>query len=380
MPFRAVLQGIRVLDLTSNLPGPLATQMLGDFGADVIKVESLQGDNTRHYPPFIETESVLNLLLNRNKRSMALDIKSEEGLKIFYDLVKTCDILIEGFRPGTTEKLKINFEIVKELNPSIIYCSITGYGPEDQRSGHDLNYVASTGIIHITGPKELPTPIGVPIGDIGGGSLPAVISILAALLQRNNEAQYINVAITEQLFPWTTVAASTYLAGLGPPKREDHILSGYNPFYRLFRTKDADIRYVSFAPLEKKFWENFCEAIGREDLMDKQFNFDILNSELPKIFVQKTQSEWEEWFSEYDVPGAPVLALEDALKKESRLKIIDHPSIGKLSIIASPFLDKDVMIQPAPRLGEHTKEILEELGYQDDIDHFKQLRIIGLYE
>jgi len=354
--------------------------MLGDFGADVIKVESLRGDNTRHYPPFIETESVLNLLLNRNKRSIALDIKSKEGLKIFYDLVKTCDIIIESFRPGTTKKLKINFEIIKELHPNIIYCSITGYGPDDPRSGHDLNYVASTGIIHITGPKELPTPIGVPIADIGGGSLPAVISILAALLQRNTEAQYINVAMTEQLFPWTTVAASTYLAGLGPAKREDHVLSGYNPFYRLFRTKDADIRYISFAPLETKFWENFCKAIGQEDLIDRQFNFDVLNSELPKIFVQKTQSEWEEWFSVNDVPGAPVLALEDALKKESRLKIIDHPSIGKFSVIASPFLDKDVIIQPAPRLGEHTKEILEELGYQDDIDHFKQIRIVGLYE
>jgi crotonobetainyl-CoA:carnitine CoA-transferase CaiB-like acyl-CoA transferase len=354
--------------------------MLGDFGADVIKVESLSGDNTRHYPPFIETESVLNLLLNRNKRSLALNIKSKEGLKIFYDLVKTCDIIIESFRPGTTKKLKINFEIIKELHPNIIYCSITGYGPDDLRSGHDLNYVGSTGIIHITGPKELPTPIGVPIADIGGGSLPAVISILAALLQRNTEAQYINVAMTEQLFPWTTVAASTYLAGLDPPKREEHVLSGYNPFYRLFRTKDADIRYISFAPLEAKFWENFCKAIGREDLIDKQFNFEVLNSELPQIFVQKIQSEWVEWFSENDVPGAPVLALEDALKKESRLKIIDHPSIGKFSIIASPFLDKDVKIQPAPRLGEHTKEILEELGYQDDIDHFKQLKIIGLNE
>ncbi|MFX0150211.1 MAG: CaiB/BaiF CoA transferase family protein [Candidatus Hodarchaeota archaeon] len=378
MPFRKVLQGIRVLDLTSNLPGPLATQMLGDFGADVIKVESLQGDNTRHYPPFIKTESVLNLLLNRNKRSIALNIKSKKGLEIFYNLVRTCDVIIESFRPGTTKKLKIDFDRIKELRPDIIYCSITGYGPDDLRSGHDLNYVASTGIIHITGPKELPTPIGVPIADIGGGSLPAVISILAALLQRNKEAQHLNVAITEQLIPWTAIAASTYLAGLDPPKREDHILSGYNPFYRLFRTKDEDDRYISFAPLEAKFWGNFCKAIGREDLIGKQFNFEVLNSELPAIFIQKTQLEWEIWFSENDVPGASVLTIEEALEKKSRLKLTDHPLIGEFPLIASPFLDEDVTFQPAPRLGEHTKEILEELGYQEEIDHLKDLGVIGL--
>ena len=155
LPLRQCLKGIRILDLTNNLPGPLATQILGDFGADVIKIESPQGDNVRHYPPFLETESVTFLLLNRNKRSISVDLKSEEGLLLFYELVKTSDVVLEGFRPGTTKRLKIDFETLKQMKSNIIYCSLIGYRPQDTRVGHDLNYVGEAGILHITGPKEI---------------------------------------------------------------------------------------------------------------------------------------------------------------------------------------------------------------------------------
>ncbi|MFX1283758.1 MAG: CaiB/BaiF CoA transferase family protein [Promethearchaeota archaeon] len=376
MPLRQSLSGIRILDLTSNLPGPLASQILGDFGADVIKVESLKGDNVRHVPPFIETESVLFLLLNRNKRSIAIDLKTGEGIKLFYELVKTCDVVLEGFRPGTTKRMKIDFNTLKKHKQDIIYCSLIGYDLEDMRSGHDLNYVGETGILDLTGPKDIPTPIGVPIADIGGGSLPAVISILAALLNRKEVPQFLCVKMTEQLIPWLSVAASTYLAGLGEPQREEHVLSGYNPFYRLYRTKDN--RYVSFAPIESKFWHNFCKAIDREDLIGKQFDFDTCNIELPEIFIQKTQLEWTHWFTNNDVPGAPVLSVGEALSVKSRLQELYHSIAGKVSLFASPFLDYNnkVDFRPPPLLGQHTRKILEELGFSDEINQLKQKGII----
>ncbi|UCE14138.1 MAG: CoA transferase [Candidatus Heimdallarchaeota archaeon] len=371
MPLRQALNGIRVLDLTSNLPGPLASQILGDFGADVIKIESPQGDNVRYYPPFIDSESIIFLLLNRNKRSISINLKSKEGLNLFYELVKTCDVVLEGFRPGTTKRMKIDFDTLKHLKQNIIYCSLIGYHSQDTRSGHDLNYVGSAGILDITGPKEVPTPIGVPIADIGGGSLPTVISILAAILQRKEKAQHVTVHMTEQLIPWLSVVASTYLVGLGEPQREEHILSGYNAYYRLYSTKDN--RFVSFAPLEAKFWNNFCIAIRREDLIGKQFDSDVCDVELPKIFLQKTQLEWTSWFADNDVPGAPVMTLSEALAVNSRIQVLDHPTAGQVPLIASPFLNQDINIQirPPPSLGEHTKEILTEIGHLKDYERLK---------
>jgi crotonobetainyl-CoA:carnitine CoA-transferase CaiB-like acyl-CoA transferase len=376
MPLRHSLSGIRILDLTSNLPGPLATQMLGDMGADVIKIESLSGDNTRTYPPFLGTESLINLFLNRNKRSLSLNLKSKEGLSIFYKLVKQSDIVIEGFRPGVTERLGIDFQKLKNININIIYCSLIGYKQEITVSGHDINYVGSTGILHLTGPKDTPIVPGVPIGDIGGGSLPTVISLLAALLQRNEKAQHITVSMTEHLIPWITVAATTYFADIGDPEREDHSLSGYLPFYRLYRTKDEDNRFISFAPLERKFWINFCVAIDREDLIPKQFDFDLLSRELPEIFNKKTQNEWKEWFIENDVPGAPVLTIDEVFRDKSRIWYLNHSSLGRIPTIASPFFEKTSDIRPPPLLGEHTKEILTEIGFEKEFSRLIRENIV----
>lgn len=377
MPLRNSLSGIKILDLTSNLPGPMATQILGDMGADVIKIESLTGDNTRYYPPFIETESVVYLLLNRNKRSVSLNLKKKEGLSIFYKLVEKCDVLIEGYRPGVTKRLGIDFDTIKEIKSNIIYCSLIGYKKGEDVPGHDLNYTGSAGILHLTGPKNMPVNPGVPIGDIGGGSLPTVISVLAALYQRRNTPQLLTVSMTEQLIPWTTIAATTYLANLGDPEREEHTLSGYIPFYRLFRTNDKENRFISFAPIERKFWINFCNSINREDLIPKQFDFDLLNSELPGIFNQKSQAEWKEWFTEHDVPGGPVLTIEEVFKDKSRLLHMKHPKIGNIPSIASPYLDSGSKIKPPPLLGENTKEILSQIGMENEYARLKNEKIVN---
>ncbi len=380
MPLRSVLTGIRILDLTTNLPGPLATQILGDFGADVIKVESLTGDPVRYYPPFVDQDSQLNLLLNRNKRSLALNLKQEEGLEILKKLVESSDVFIVGFRPSTVKKLRIDFVNLSKINPKLIYIQLTGYGSTDNRVGHDLNYIGEAGILNLTGPQEKPVVPGVPIADIGGGSLPSVITILGALLQRKEEPQYFDISMVDHLLPWLSVVAAEYLAGLGEPERTLHALSGYVPWYRLYHTKDQ--KYITFAPLESKFWENFCKAINRKDLLDKQYNLELCDGELPKIFLSRTSIEWNEIFTQFDIPGGELLTLREVFNKNKRISKISHSEMGIIQLISSPYLDPHTSHdwKIAPKLGEHSEEILAEIGMEDNVEQYKDLGIIGTYD
>ena len=383
MPLRAILSGIRILDLTMNLPGPLATQILGDFGADVIKVESLVGDPIHHYPPFIGTESTLNILLNRNKRSIAINLKSPKGLSIFYKLVETCDVIVTSFRNSSLEKLKIDYKTLTKINPKLVYCHLTGYHRFNNQAGHDINYLGESGILHITGPKTKPIVPGVPIADIGGGSLPTVITVLGGLMKRNvepSQPQFFDISMTEHMIPWLTVVATEYLANLEDPERELHTLSGYIPWYTIYETKDDE--FVTFATLESKFWKEFCTAIKREDLVDQQFNLELCGQVLPEIFRQKTLNDWELIFKEYNLPAGAILTVKDALSKKKRLTKVNHPSAGQIEVISSPFLnsDQDQHLKPAPSLGQHTKEILLELGLESELENLKQENIILDYD
>ncbi|PWI47869.1 hypothetical protein CEE45_09505 [Candidatus Heimdallarchaeota archaeon B3_Heim] len=377
MPLRSVLDGIRILDLTTNLPGPLASQILGDFGADVIKVESLVGDPIRHYPPFVDHESQLNLLLNRNKRSIAINLKQKEGLDIFYKLVETCDIVIVGFRPSTVRKLKIEYSVLSKINSKLIYCQLTGYGSTDNRVGHDLNYIGEAGILNLTGPKNYPVVPGVPIADIGGGSLPTVITVLGALLQRKDVPQYYDISMVEHLLPWLSVVAAEYIAGLGEPERTLHALSGYIPWYGVYQAKDQ--KFISFAPIESKFWKNFCNAVDRSDLIDKQHNLELCEEELPKIFSLRTTDDWTKLFVRFDIPGGEVLTLDSIFQKKARLTETNHPELGAIKLISSPYLNPKIShdYQVAPSLGEHTREILEEIGMNEDIERLMKKGVIG---
>ncbi len=377
MPLRTALDGIRVLDLTINLPGPLATQILGDFGADVIKIESLTGDPIRFYPPFVDDDTQLNLLLNRNKRSLAVDLKQNEGLEIFYDLVETTDVVITGFRPLTVKKLKIDFETLSKLNSKLIYCQLTGFGSTDDRVGHDLNYIGEAGILNITGPQDYPIVPGVPIADIGGGSLPTVITVLSALLQRKDEPQYFDISMVEHLLPWLSVVAAGYLTGSGQPERTLHTLSGYIPWYSVYKTKNSG--FISFAPIESKFWINFCNAINRSDLLNNQHDLELCEKELPRIFQSRTTNEWTKLFTKFDIPGGEVLNLEEVFKKKNRLTEVDHSHLGMIQLISSPYLNPKMSnnIRMAPRLGEHTQEILSELGIEDKLEMLLKKGIVG---
>ena len=379
MPLRSILSGTRILDLTTNLPGPLATQILGDFGADVIKIESLSGDPIRHYPPFIDNESTLNLLLNRNKRSIAINLKSPEGLDIFYKLVKTCDVIIISFRNPSIEKLRIDFSTLTKINPKLIYCHLTGYNRMSNQAGHDINYLGEAGILNLTGPKKKPIVPGVPIADIGGGSLPTVITVLGGLMKRNTEThepQFFDISMTEHMIPWLTIAAAEYLANMEDPERELHALSGYVPWYTIYQTKDEG--FVTFAPIEDKFWKQFCMAIEREDLLDNQHNLELCEQELPKIFQQRSLREWDTLFKEFKLPGGAILSVKEVLSKNTRLARVNHPVIGQVQVISSPFLnsEQEIHINPAPSLGQHTKELLVELGLKHEIKNLKQTNVI----
>ncbi|MHA1947217.1 MAG: CaiB/BaiF CoA transferase family protein [Candidatus Hodarchaeales archaeon] len=379
MPFRSILTGIRILDLTSNLPGPLATQILGDFGADVIKVESLSGDPIRHYPPFIENDTTLNLLLNRNKRSIAIDLKSTEGLDIFYQLVKTCDVIITSYRNSSIEKLKIDFATLTKINPKLVYCHLTGYHRFNDQAGHDINYLGKSGILHITGPKKKPIAPGVPIADIGGGSLPMVITVLGGLMKRNTETpepQFYDISMTEHMIPWLTVVATEYLTNMENPSRELHALSGYVPWYTIYQTKDD--KFVTFAPIENKFWQQFCLAIERKDLLDQQFNLELCEQELPEIFQQRSLNEWDNLFKEFKLPGGAILSIQEVLSKKGRLTTINHPTVGNVQVISSPFLnsDQENHMKPAPSLGQHTKEILTEIGLKNELERLQQAKVV----
>lgn len=380
MPFRSILNGITILDLSQNLPGPLATQILGDFGADIIKVEPLEGDPVRHYPPFLGGESIYNLLLNRNKKSISLNLKSETGLDIFYRLVKRTRIIVTSFRPKTLRKLRIDFDSLIKINPRLIYCHITGFGIHDDRTGHDINYIGESGILNITGTRENMIVPGVPIADIGGGSLPTVVTVLAALLKNSKESEYLEIPITKHMMPWLSIVGGDYFAGSDEPKREQHVLSGFLPWYRIYSTSDSE--FITFAPLEHKFWKKFCQAIERNDLIDNQFDLELCNTELSSIFSNKSHKEWIDLFLKHEIPGGPILSPKQALEQSDNLETMQHNRIGSYKIIKSPYLDPSIQTHhsPAPSLGENTLEILEELGLGECSQKYQEMKIIKISE
>jgi crotonobetainyl-CoA:carnitine CoA-transferase CaiB-like acyl-CoA transferase len=369
------LEGVKVLDLSRVLAGPYATMMLADLGADVLKIEHPErGDDTRHWgPPFAGSESAYFLSVNRNKRSAGVDLKDPEGLGKVKKLAARADVLVENMRRGALEKLGLGYEVLKKLNPGIVYCSITGFGPgEDQdRPGYDFLIQARGGIMGITGfPDGEPTKVGVAIADMVCG-LQAAMAVLAALHRRNvtSEGARIEVPLFESQLSWLANRGQEYLVSGEDVGR----LGNAHPSIVPYQTFDASDRKLALAVGNDAQFENLCHAIGREDLAgderfarnpDRVTNRKELVAILQEEFSKKTADEWVEEIRGAGVPCGPVNTLADVFSdshvlSSGMLRDVEHPAAGVLKMLASPILVEGERLpirHPPPTLGQHTKE------------------------
>jgi crotonobetainyl-CoA:carnitine CoA-transferase CaiB-like acyl-CoA transferase len=376
-----VLQGITVIDLTGLLPGPLATRILGDFGAEVIKVEGPGGELGRLVGPRVRSEPGPFLVLNTNKKSICLNLKEEKGRRIFLRLAAGADIILETFRPGVVDRLGIGYKDIESINPRIIYCSLSGFGqdgPWRERPNHDINYLALTGLLDIMGAGGA-NPI-VPASQIGDitGSLLSVVGILLALheRERTGKGQFVDVAMMDATLLALSVYFGDYLATGVPPGRGRELLNGGYACYNVYETKDG--LFMSLGSVEPHFWAAFCRLVNKEELIARQFSDPAPQSamigEIARVFRNKTQDEWVRLTKDENFPCEPVLSLDKAVTHPqvlSRRMVteIDHPTEGRINqlgvaikLSASP----GALARPAPLLGEHTREILGRLGYSPD--------------
>jgi crotonobetainyl-CoA:carnitine CoA-transferase CaiB-like acyl-CoA transferase len=379
----SLLEGIRILDLTRLLPGPWCTLLLSDLGADVIKIEEPGiGDPVRIAPPFIKNISAGHILLNRNKKSLSLNLKKEEGREIFFRLAKDSDVILEGFRPGKVKKLGIDYEEIRKINPQIIYCSISGYGqdgPYKNLPGHDINYVGISGALSLNLDSEgRPVIPGLQIADIGSGALLACVGILSALFsrERTKKGRYIDLSMTDGVFSWLTMYAAIFLSQKRNPKREEMVLQGTIPCYNIYKTKDG--KYLTLGALENYFWENFCRAVNHPELIKHQFSPQKID-EVRNILLQRERDEWLSIFRGKDVPCGPLNTIEEAFRDPQilhRKMVVEHEGV---KMIGNPikFSDFSIDIRKAPKLGEHSEEILLQLGYtKEEIKRLKEKKVI----
>jgi alpha-methylacyl-CoA racemase len=377
------LADVRVLDLSRLLPGGFCSLLLADFGADVLKVEDTgMGDYLRWAPPALEgadesAASALFLALNRNKRSIRLNLKDEDGRRILIELTRRSDVLLESFRPGVLDRLGVGYERLREENPRLVYCAITGYGqdgPLSARAGHDLNYQGLAALLGLTGEKDGPPiqPAGQ-IADLGGGATMAAFGILAALRERDRsgEGQFVDISMTDGALSWLSLVAAKYLAGGGVPQRGDLELAGAYVCYRPYRCQDG---WVTLGALEPKFWTEWCRGVGREDLIDHAFDppGSDTHAEVQRIFEGRTRDDWARFGAEHDCCLEPVLDLDETLQSDlvqarEMLVELEQPGatgpVRQLGVPVKLSRTPGGVRAPGPALGEHTREVLSELGY-----------------
>ncbi|WHY83994.1 CaiB/BaiF CoA-transferase family protein [Neobacillus novalis] len=380
------LNGVRILDLSRLLPGGYATLILSDLGAEVIKIESIDGDPSRDIPPFVGTESHHHLTINRNKKSVALNLKTDEGRQIFYELAASSHCILENFRPGVANKLGISFETIKKLNNKIVYCSLSGFGqdsPYKDLPAFDLNFTSLSGILGMSQQNKHGNPSiqGLLLGDTSA-SLWTVISIFAGLKEVENtgEATYIDLAMQDGLLSLLTIIAGRYFAD----GKTSSDFTGKSAAWNVYKTKDD--QYVSLAAYDKYFWKGFCDLVNREDLIPFDFHNieqrDEIISIIQSIFIQKTRSEWEKLFFNANIPFTPVKGIEELeddphIKKKNIIQSYRTSGNQEFKYITTPIYTSTNNQRSAPILGENSRELLLSLGYSESkVTHLLETGII----
>ncbi|UZE04971.1 CaiB/BaiF CoA transferase family protein [Pseudomonas corrugata] len=388
------LASLKVLDFSTLLPGPFASLLLADMGAEVLRIESpTRPDLLRVLPPHDRGVSASHAYLNRNKRSLALDLKQPEALEVIKRLLGGYDILLEQFRPGVMERLGLGYEALKAINPRLIYVSITGYGqtgPYRDRAGHDINYLALTGLASQTGRADSgPLPLGIQAADVAGGSLHGVIGLLAAVIarQQSGQGQYLDVSMADCVLSLNALAGAGYLAGGVEPGWEKHLLNG-GSFYDYYRTRDG--RWMSVGSLEPAFMQALCEALGRPELAAQGLSpvpeqQHLLKQALQVEFEKHDFAELCRLFAGIDACVEPVLSLEEALghsQLQARAVVTQVPrgDGSSLAQMACPLKFSEGL--PEPRhvgagLGAHTDQVLAELGFSAErIARLREGRVV----
>lgn len=378
------LNGIRVLDLSRLLPGAYCTLLLADMGADVIKVEEPErGDYMRWYPPLRDGQSVLFDALNRNKRSLTLNLKHEAGRGLFLDMVGRADVVLEGNRPGVMDRLRLGWDVLRAANPKLVMCSLTGYGqtgPWAQRAGHDINYMAAVGALAMNGRRdEAPHPLGVQAADLGGGAQQAAIAILGALVDvaRRGEGRYLDVAMADGVLTWMA-SPLAQVAASGPLPRGGHRLTGRYACYGVYPCGDG---FMSVGANEPKFWKALCEALELPELIDLQYEDaeqDRVRDELARVFATATRDQWERRLDGLDVCCEPVRELDEVAahpQLRARGMIVGTEGAAEVAPPLPP--DEGWRRRDAPGLGEHSAELLAEVGvYRGRLEELRKEGVV----
>jgi alpha-methylacyl-CoA racemase len=381
----SALSDVRVLDLSRLLPGGFCALLLADFGAEVLKVEDTgMGDYLRWSAPGYEgaddsAKSALFLALNRGKRSIRLNLKEDAGRAVLLRLVREYDVLLESFRPGVMDRLGVGYERLREENPGLVYCAVTGYGqdgPYTGRSGHDMNYLGLNGLLGLTGDAGgPPVQSAGQIADLGGGALMGAFGILAALRERerSGRGQLVDVSMFDGSLAWLALVAAKYLCDGENPGRGDLELAGRLVCYRPYACKDG---WVTLGALEPKFWQAWCRGVGRESLIDKQFERpgSEAHAEVERIFLERTRADWRSFAEDHDCCLEPVLDLDESLDSElarAREMVVElsQPGADGVRLLGVPVKlsrTPGAPAGPGPALGEHTRDVLAGLGYGDD--------------